>query len=205
MYTVKSHNPAMSSADRLTASRLFLAPIFFAVFIWGEKLGLSSPLTVAILVLLFAAVEVSDLLDGIVARNSGIASSFGKLFDPFADVFARITYFVCFAWAGIMPLWILLIILYREFGQLFFRMLLAERGISMGARPGGKAKAVVYMLAGSFSLLYWSLPRIGVSLDIVGSWLHWFVLGLYLVAVVLSVASFVDYLIHFRKSLAKAK
>jgi CDP-diacylglycerol--glycerol-3-phosphate 3-phosphatidyltransferase len=192
----------MSSADRLTASRLFLSPVFFIAFMWGEAIGFSSLVVAIFLVALFTVIEVSDLLDGIVARGSGTVSSFGKLFDPFADVFARVTYFVCFAWAGIMPLWMLLVVLYREFGILFMRMLLAQRGIAMGARPGGKVKAVFYMLSGAFSLLYWSIPRVGIELGPLDSWFRVAVLSCYSVAVLLSVWSFVDYWIHFRKALA---
>jgi len=194
----------MNHADRLTASRLFLAPLFFCLFVWGGALGIPGIVVAILLVALFAAIEVSDLLDGMVARNSGTTSSFGKLFDPFADVFARITYFVCFAWAGIMPLWILLVVLYREFGILFLRMLLAQRGVAMGARPGGKAKAVAYMIVGALSLLYWSLPKIGVVMGAADRPLRTLILILYVAAAALSVLSFVDYWIHFRKHFAAA-
>ncbi|HUX40021.1 MAG TPA: CDP-alcohol phosphatidyltransferase family protein [Rectinemataceae bacterium] len=191
----------MSYADRLTASRLFLAPFFFLLFMWGEAVGIPSAIVAIALVILFAVIELSDLFDGMVARNSGTVSSFGKVFDPFADVFARITYFVCFAWAAIMPLWVLLIVLYREFGILFLRMMLAQRGIAMGARPGGKAKAVVYMTAGALSLLYWSLPKIGLNPGSIDPILRGIIFAFYLAAAILSVASFIDYWIQFRKLL----
>jgi len=192
----------MTRADKVTASRLYLAPAFFALFMWGETAGLPGWAVVVLLALLFAVIELSDLFDGMVARGSGTVSAFGKLFDPFADVFARITYFVCFAWVGIMPLWILLLILYREFGILFIRMVLAEKGIAMAARSGGKAKAVFYMIAGAFSLVYWGLPRFGLHLGAGDVWARWFVIGLYVIAAILAVASFVDYWLHFRKALA---
>lgn len=191
--------PPMSHADRLTASRLFLAPLFFCLFFWGEKVGVPEPIVAIALVLLFAFIEVSDLLDGMVARRLRTVSSFGKLFDPFADVFARLTYFVCFAWVGIMPLWVLLVVLYREFGILFLRQLLAVEGIAMGARPGGKAKAVVYMTSGAISLLYWIIPKFGLALGAADSIARFVILGLYIVAALLSIASFVDYWLQFRK------
>lgn len=194
----------MNDADRLTASRLFMSPAFFALFMWGESLGIPSAAVVAALVALFVAIELSDLLDGIVARRSGTVSSFGKLFDPFADVFARITYFVCFAWSGIMPLWILVVILYREFGILFLRMLMAQRGVALAARPGGKLKAVTYMVAGSLSLLHWSLPRLGLAQGTVLEWSRWLALAACCLAALLAVASFVDYWLHSRRAYPKA-
>jgi CDP-diacylglycerol--glycerol-3-phosphate 3-phosphatidyltransferase len=135
------------------------------------------------------------------ARKLKIVSGFGKLFDPFTDVLARITYFVCFAWVGIMPLWILVIILYREFGINFLRMLLVERGIAMGARSGGKLKAVVYVVAGLVSLLVWSLMQFSME---VPRALSIFVTLSYVLAAILSVSSFLDYVNQFRKYRAKA-
>lgn len=184
----------MSSADAITASRLVLAPLFFAVFFLP---GIPPVVAVPLLWVLFILIEVSDLVDGAVARKTGTGSSFGKLFDPFADVVARITYFFCFALGGLMPAWVLLLILYREFGIMFLRMLLSSRGIAMGARPGGKLKAVVYMAAGAASLLLISLSAFG-ALDSVIPALRILVMTLYVASAVLSVVSFIDYLRQFR-------
>jgi len=186
----------MNLADRLTSSRLALAPLFFVAFRWGGVVGRWP--AVVILWALFVAMELTDLLDGQAARRQGTVSAFGKLFDPFADVVARLTYFVCFASTGYMPLWAFLVILYREFGQLFLRQLLAEKGIAMGARPGGKLKAVFYMLAGAGSLVLDSMIRLGLAPEALPS-LKSVVLVLYVVAVVLSVGSFIDYLVQFRR------
>ena len=100
------------------------------------------------------------------------------------------------------PLWIFLIILYREFSQLFLRQLLAERGVAMGARSGGKIKAVFYMIAGGASLLLWSLRAMHLLPALDGVFgLSVFVL--YCIAVVLSVGSFLDYIMQFRKIAAR--
>jgi len=63
--------------------------------------------------------ELSDFVDGRLARRDNQVTAFGKLFDPFADVISRVTYFLAFASIGIMPLWVFLVVLYREFGILF--------------------------------------------------------------------------------------
>jgi len=194
----------MNLADKLTASRLFMAPVFFIVFTWGDSIGLSRTAIVIILWTVFILVELSDLLDGMAARVMKTVSGFGKLFDPFADVFARLTYFVCFAVTGIMPLWIFLVIIYREFSQLFLRQLVAEKGVAMGARPGGKVKAVFYMLAGAASLLLWSFRSLGVMVSMEGP-LSVAVAVLYYVAAALSVGSFVDYLVQFSKISARSR
>jgi len=190
----------MTLADKLTASRLVLAPVFFASYTWGEGFGAVAYL--AILWTLFIVIEVSDLLDGLAARSAGTVSDFGKLFDPYADVFARITYFVCFALAGIMPAWVLIVVLYRELSINFIRMLLAQRGIAMGARPGGKLKSAMYMVAGASSLLLVSISKLGVLASVRGG-LSVAVYCFYLLAGILALASFVDYFIQYRRLTAR--
>jgi CDP-diacylglycerol--glycerol-3-phosphate 3-phosphatidyltransferase len=189
----------MTLADKLTASRLTLAPVFFIAYQWGGYLG---PVPhFALLWGLFLVIEVSDLFDGLAARRTGTVSDFGKLFDPYADVFARITYFVCFALDGIMPAWVLVVVLYRELSINFLRMLLAQRGIAMGARPGGKLKSATYMAAGAASLLFLSAARFGFFPGIRAS----FAVGIYVLyalAALLALGSFADYLVQYRKLVA---
>lgn len=186
----------MTLADKLTASRLALAPVFFAAHQWGG--GFGAVAYVAVLWGLFLVIEISDLFDGLAARRTGTVSDFGKLFDPYADVFARITYFVCFALAGIMPAWVLIVILYRELSINFIRMLLAQRGIAMGARSGGKLKSATYMAAGAASLILTSL----VKLDILPGIRAPFAIAiyvLYVLAAIFALLSFADYLVQYRR------
>lgn len=188
----------MSVADKLTASRMVLSPIFFIIFMWGSRLGLSAHILVPLLWLIFGLIEISDLFDGMAARKQGNVSSFGKLFDPFADVFARLSYFLCFVSANIMPVWIFLVIMYREFSQLFLRQLAAEKGVAMAARKGGKAKAVFYMISGLGSMIFWSMNSLNIFSELQKT-VKGVVLGIYIIALLLSLASFVDYIIQFRK------
>jgi CDP-diacylglycerol--glycerol-3-phosphate 3-phosphatidyltransferase len=190
----------MSTADKVTLSRIFLAPLFFILYRYPLLGALP---TVILLWLLFAVIELSDLVDGQIARSANMVSDFGKLFDPFADVLARVTYFICFAFDGIMPLWIFLIVLYREFSILFLRMMLSGRGIAMGARPGGKLKAGLYMVSGLLALLFLSVKRLAPAAqfqDILGS----LVLAAFIAAALLSIISFIDYLVQYRRLIAKA-
>jgi CDP-diacylglycerol--glycerol-3-phosphate 3-phosphatidyltransferase len=142
-------------------------------------------------------------VDGKIARASREVSDFGKLFDPFADVLARITYFICFAFSGIMPLWIFLVIFYREFSISFLRMILSSRGTAMGARKGGKLKAGLYMVAGMLSLALVTLQRLSVWAEAVSP-LRTIVTVVFYAAGFMAVVSFADYLVQFRKLMAEA-
>jgi CDP-diacylglycerol--glycerol-3-phosphate 3-phosphatidyltransferase len=79
----------LSLADRLTVSRLVLAPCIVLAY-------LALPLGACFWVAgsLCALAEITDLLDGRVARARGETSDFGKLADPFCDVFYRMAVFL---------------------------------------------------------------------------------------------------------------
>lgn len=185
----------MTTADKVTLSRILLAPLFFIIY---RLRGSALVPGIVLLWILFWVMEISDYVDGRIARASSEVSDFGKLFDPFADVMARVTYFVCFAFEGIMPLWVFLIILYREFGILFLRMLLSFKGIAMGARPGGKLKAGLYMVSGLLALLLISLDLFP-SLQNFSGVMYVVVQVSFFAAGFVSLASFVDYLFQYRK------
>lgn len=189
----------MTKADKVTMSRIVLAPLFFILYSYP----ILTPIpTVALLWLLFAVIEASDFVDGKIARSSNEVSDFGKLFDPFADVLARLTYFSCFAFSGIMPLWIFIIVIYREFSINFLRMMLAFKGIAMGARPGGKLKAGLYMVSGMLALLEASLERLAIFSSLLPA-LKIIVFIVFCTAGVLSVISFIDYLVQFKRLTSK--
>jgi CDP-diacylglycerol--glycerol-3-phosphate 3-phosphatidyltransferase len=148
---------------------------------------------------LFIASEITDLIDGRVARARNEVGDFGKLYDPFADVLVRITYFLCFVVDGILPVALLLIVLYREFGIQFLRVLMMKKGVAMGARKGGKLKAVAYMAAGVLALLAASVARLGLD-DALYSGLRLGAIIVFLVSVLISVVSFADYMVVYRKT-----
>lgn len=74
----------MRAADALTLSRLALGPLAAAAYLWLPAPGCWwAPLA------LCALAELTDWLDGRVARASGQVSDFGKLADPFCDAFVH--------------------------------------------------------------------------------------------------------------------
>lgn len=150
----------MNIPNKLTVSRLIMAPLFFISFnlpLWvGPELGkLSSILTIVLLL----CTEMSDLLDGIIARKYNLITDLGKVMDPFADTFSRLTYFVCLSTYGIMPSWAFIIIMWREFLILFIRMLMMGKGKPVAANIWGKSKAVLYAISGAAGVLYIALTR----------------------------------------------
>ncbi len=154
----------MTLPNLFTLSRIFLSPLFFFFFFLGTWTGNYQFAYILVLWALFILIELSDLLDGFLARRLKRTSELGKILDPFADALSRLTYFICFAGKGIMPLWVLLLIVYRDLGVAFARQVAVGRGIVLGARLTGKIKAWVYAIAGVAGMLrisvdYFTFPQ----------------------------------------------
>jgi len=193
----------MTLANKLTFLRLFLAPVFFIIYLLPEFVPSwfvnGTGWTVPVLWIIFIVSEITDLLDGLAARKLNQMSDFGKLFDPFADTLMQITCFLCFVIDGIFPATLFLIVIYREFGILFVRNLMLKKGITLAARLGGKIKTVTYIAAGCAALLTVSLQRLSVYESLI----PYFKIGavvVFIISVILSVVSFFDYLMLYLKA-----
>jgi CDP-diacylglycerol--glycerol-3-phosphate 3-phosphatidyltransferase len=196
----------MTIADKITSLRLILSPLFFIVYLLPKAsfppwlpVPADFKWTVPVLWVLFIVSELTDLIDGKIARSQHVVSDFGKLFDPFADVMVRITYFLCFVIDAILPAFLFLVVLYREFGILFLRNLMMKKNVVMGARWGGKIKAFTYMLAGGAGLLATSMTRLGFE-EFLFSVFRTSAMIIFFISVVISVVSFMDYLSVYNKT-----
>jgi CDP-diacylglycerol--glycerol-3-phosphate 3-phosphatidyltransferase len=141
----------MNPATILTLSRVLIAPIFAYVFISGYGSGTTAWIWIALG--LTGLIELTDLLDGRVARSRGEVTDFGKVFDPVADSLSRQTVFISFMVSGIIPLWMYLIFFYRDAFMQLLRIVCASSGIVLAARQSGKIKAVLQGI-GSFGVLF---------------------------------------------------
>ena len=131
----------MKTANKITLLRLlmaFLMPVFMLSDIpWGK--------TVALLIFVLAA--ATDYLDGAVARRQKSISVFGTLMDPLADKVLICSAFICFAANDqIVPAWIVVVIMTREFMVTGIRLLAANQGTIVPAGRWGKHKTLWQML-----------------------------------------------------------
>ncbi|GAB4365948.1 MAG: CDP-diacylglycerol--glycerol-3-phosphate 3-phosphatidyltransferase [Spirochaetales bacterium] len=183
----------MNLPNLLTSSRIYLSPVFFLLYYFPLWTGKGEAVTVVLLWILYFLMELSDAVDGSLARALDQVTDTGKLLDPFADVVSRLTYFVCFVATGIMPAWAFILIMYREFGITYLRMMLYKDGYALAARKGGKLKAVLYAIAGGTGLfihtarlLSW-LPGSLNTMILIAK-------GLFAAAALLALISFIGYL-----------
>ncbi|HZJ88545.1 MAG TPA: CDP-diacylglycerol--glycerol-3-phosphate 3-phosphatidyltransferase [Sphaerochaeta sp.] len=148
----------MNIANKLTVSRLVMAPLFFIAFHLPAWVGpKTAALSTILIIILWVLTELTDVLDGQLARRRNMVTDLGKVMDPFADTISRVTYFVCFVSAGMMPIWAFVLIIWRELSILFVRMLMMGSGLAVPANIWGKSKAVLYAISGGLGILYIAL------------------------------------------------
>ena len=96
--------------------------------------------------------ELTDYLDGLVARKTGAASPLGGLLDPLADSLARLTMYFAMALAGWITIAVPLVMTARDIVVAYTRIVQALTGGKTSARASGKFKAVVQG-AGLFAIV----------------------------------------------------
>lgn len=145
----------------LTLSRLVLAPVFIVLFLVNAAWAAVATLSLALLF------EITDMLDGYVARNISGVTSLGKLIDPLADSVARFSIFLAFTTemsvrGDFWPVILVAVIFYRDAIVAYMRTFAASGGVVMAARTSGKIKAVVQgtgiILFLSFRTAYFFIP-----------------------------------------------
>lgn len=184
-------------ANVVTLVRILLVPVFVVAIIspWPdffpgwESAELWKPWIAA---LIFAVLSCTDALDGYLARSRGEVTNFGKFIDPLADKILVAAALLALIELQVLPSWVALLIIAREFIVSGLRMLVATHGVVVAASWYGKAKTVFQIIAillfivkGSDLLL--SLhPDMELALYVVS----WFFM---IVALVLTIVSMVDY------------
>ena len=133
-------------AYMLTLGRLVLGAAFAACAAgaWRSAgAGALPPGWTAGLLVVACAAELTDLLDGIVARRGGTAGRLGGLLDPLCDSLSRLTMYFAAALAGWVTLAVPLVIVGRDLVVAYVRTVRALAGGQTSARSSGKIKAIV--------------------------------------------------------------
>ena len=132
----------MNTPNKLTIARVIMIP-FFVVFLMYDITG-SADKWIALAI--FVAASLTDTLDGYLARKYHLVTNFGKFMDPLADKLLVCSALICFTETGMLPAWITIIIIAREFIISGFRLIAADNGIVIAAIYWGKFKTVSQMI-----------------------------------------------------------
>jgi len=170
----------------ITIVRILLAPLF--VWMLLVDAGADGALRWWAMVLFVVAIA-TDGLDGAIARRRGLVTDLGKLLDPIADKVLIGGALVSLSILGELPWWVTVVILVREVGITVYRFIVISDGVVAASR-GGKLKTVVQAVAISVALApLWTIPGFE-------PWIYWFDGILMTLAVVLTVATGLEYLWH---------
>ncbi|MEG2440540.1 MAG: CDP-diacylglycerol--glycerol-3-phosphate 3-phosphatidyltransferase [Acetivibrio sp.] len=131
----------MNLPNKLTIARVCMIP-FFAFSLLSTTLPYGKYIAVAI----FIVASLTDWLDGKIARKHNLITNFGKFMDPLADKLLVSSALICFVEMGLVPSWIIIIIISREFIISGFRLVASDSGIVIAANYWGKIKTVCQMI-----------------------------------------------------------
>lgn len=131
----------MNLANKITLLRIFLVPIFL-IFI-----AVKIPYGIYIATFIFIVASLTDKLDGYIARSRNQITRFGKIMDPLADKLLVTSALVSLVEFHMIPAWISMIIIAREFAVTGLRSVAAAEGNVIAASSLGKAKTVSQVVA----------------------------------------------------------
>ena len=177
----------MNLPNRLTIFRMLLVPLMVAVFSFDAWLPSWNYYAAAI----FFIADMTDILDGYIARKRNLVTNFGKLMDPIADKLLFCAAFIMMTYNGMLNPILCIIFVGREIIVSGFRLVTANSGKVIAANWLGKLKsglqvaAILATLLGNPIFSHWDFP---------------FDFGLMCTAAVFTVWSAVDYIVANRKS-----
>ncbi|ADL51806.1 CDP-diacylglycerol--glycerol-3-phosphate 3-phosphatidyltransferase [Clostridium cellulovorans] len=178
----------MNLANKLTIARILLIPLFL-IFIAFRNIPYGSYIATFIFIL----ASITDSLDGYVARSRNQVTTLGKFMDPLADKLLVTAALISLVELKIVPAWVVVIILTREFAVTGLRSVAATEGIVISASNWGKVKTISQIVA-----IILGLMTVNTNFEILET-LTMVALG---IAVILTVISGIDY---FNKNLKVLK
>lgn len=139
----------MNLPNKFTLFRVFLIPVFVIVLIFYQEIGVELHTAKYIAVAVFIIASCTDAIDGYIARKYNMITNFGKFMDPLADkllVTSALISMIGLPANVVMPSWVVVIIIAREFIITGFRLVAAEKKIVIAAGFWGKIKTVTQMI-----------------------------------------------------------
>jgi len=161
----------LSKPNQITYIRIILIPVF-AIFLLMEI-----PYKDFIAAFIFIILSLSDALDGYIARKKHQITNIGRIMDPIADKLLISTALIFLISKGV-PLWMVIVIIAREWIITALRLIVIDKEV-ISASKLGKIKTIIQTIA--------------ILAVIINFPFNWYFM---LIAVIITVASGIDYLIR---------
>ena len=193
-----TRGPKLNLPNYITLTRIFSIPVLIWLLTTRRIVGAHGEQEL-IAAAVFLAASITDGIDGYLARRRGQITTMGMLLDPLADKLMIAAAFITLVQINphIVPAWMAVIIIGREFLVSGLRSIAASEGFTIEASDLGKSKMVVQIVSVVAAILdhrwyEWDIP--GTSwifpVDLIAHFAIWFM-------VVLSLASAADYFYGF--------
>ena len=139
---------------------MVLTPVFLVVFMapfipYHYFFGLA----------VYALGCITDFLDGKIARKYNLITTFGKLADPVADKMLTTAALLALMNAGYCSIYIVFIVLTREFAVTSVRLAASAQGVVIPANIWGKIKTASQMISTLFIMLFMAFVEAGIVSD----------------------------------------
>lgn len=159
----------MNLPNRLTVIRIILTPVFLFFFLADYI-----PHNNIIALIIFVVAALTDMADGKIARKRNLITNFGKIADPIADKILASAILLGLMLMDMCSIWVILIILTREFAISAIRISAASQGLVIPANIYGKVKTVMQMVFSIIVLILLSIqgfltaeiPYLGIIVNV---------------------------------------
>ena len=131
----------MNLPNKITIFRILMVPVFVILMLVD-----SIPYNNMIAATVFIIASLSDFFDGYIARKNNLVTNFGKFMDPIADKLLVCSALICFVELRLIPAWIVIIIIAREFIISGFRLIASDNGVVIAASLFAKLKTNVQIV-----------------------------------------------------------
>ncbi|MCK9243998.1 MAG: CDP-diacylglycerol--glycerol-3-phosphate 3-phosphatidyltransferase [Candidatus Marinimicrobia bacterium] len=186
----------------LTLFRILLTPLFlyflFNRYRFFEILAL----------LIFVVASVTDVYDGYIARKYSSVTKMGKFLDPLADKILMSAAFISFVVLDLIPLWMVILVILRDFIVTGIRILMNSQNQTMVTRKSAKVKTGIQVGVICFILVYLITQRwkifLGISdyLKIMED--YKIIYGLMLITTIITVWTGIEYIVINLNSIRQA-
>jgi CDP-diacylglycerol---glycerol-3-phosphate 3-phosphatidyltransferase len=172
----------------ITFSRMLLIPVILYFLNCGGPKGFFWAAS------FFIIAGITDGLDGYIARKTGKITILGKFLDPLADKVTTLSIMALLVYHHLIPTWLLILILSREFTVNGLRTIAVGEGVVISASQSGKKKTAFQFVGITFLLTHYPYYLIGTGIK-----LDYHKMGLYIlyVSLIMSLFSAFEYFALF--------
>ena len=192
----------LNAANTVTLARMVFIPVFLLVLLadwprWLHTPGMLYQLRPWFAAAVFGVLAATDGVDGYLARSRNEVTTFGKFLDPLADKLLVTAALLALIEMNVLPAWVALVIISREFIVSGLRMVASAEGTVISASWYGKVKTVLQIAAILMFIVKDSqlVTSLGADAVLWAQSSSWTVMG---AAVVMTLASMIDYFINAR-------